>query len=580
MPSLTLILILFSPSDHSAEVLRILEESNLETEKVEGYCPEKCHGIPHSSRIGIQQRLAAAASISGCKTPLLPHQQRALEFILQLESPESNILSAFWNSPTCEWLKYCLNKLADSGQTRADINHQNQGSILADDMGLGKTLTSLALIARTKNDAAFFASKDTRNAKATLVICPLSTLTNWEAEILKHLNTSLITYAVYHGEERKKWSGQEIWANDIVLVTYDTVANHHESRCEVLFGVTWFCTILDEAHLIRDPSTKRSRAILALESQRKLCLTGTPLQNHLSDLYTLLRFVRVDPWAREEVWQLFIKPNIRRKSVKAINLLQQLLTTVSLRRLKTEVLQLPPKVEEQVAVQLVEPWREDYRNRYYEFAEMFGVERESETWDAAEFFQQLTMLRLYCDHPGLVDMSKWSLPKTETTWSDSPKIVHLITDLKKHLTLEQGGKVAKAVVFSQWTNYLQIVGVALAEAGIHFEQLNGGCSLQQRGRSLETLRQDPNVRVLLATVGAGGVGIDLTCTQKVYLMEPCWNPSVESQATDRAYRLGQQCTTHIIRYFVEGSIEVNIMEVRLIILQIVNVNSADDKRRM
>ena len=156
------------------------------------------------------------------------------------------------------------------------------------------------------------------------------------------------------------------------------------------------------------------------------------------------------------MWQLFIKPNIQRKSVKAINLLQQLLTTVSLRRLKTEVLQLPPKVEEQVAVQLVEPWREDYRNRYYEFAEMFEVKQESETWDAAEFFQQLTMLRLYCDHPGLVDMSKWSLPKTETTWSDSPKIFHLITNLKKHLTLEQGGKVPKAVVFSQRTNYLQM----------------------------------------------------------------------------------------------------------------------------
>ena len=126
--------------------------------------------------------------------------------------------------------------------------------------------------------------------------------------------------------------------------------------------------------LIRDSSTKRSRAILALETQRKLCLTGTPLQNHLSDLYTLLRFIRVDPWAREEVWRSFIKPNIRRKSAKAIELLQQLLRTVSIRRLKTEVLKLPPKVEEQVGVRLQKPWREDYLQRYNDFANTFGVD--------------------------------------------------------------------------------------------------------------------------------------------------------------------------------------------------------------
>ena len=208
--------------------------------------------------------------------------------------------------------------------------------------------------------------------------------------------------------------------------------------------------------LIRDSSTKRSRAILALETQRKLCLTGTPLQNHLSDLYTLLRFIRVDPWAREEVWRSFIKPNIRRKSAKAIELLQQLLHTVSIRRLKTEVLKLPPKVEEQVGVRLQKPWREDYLQRYNDFANTFGVDRWSETWDGTEFFQQLTMLRLYCDHPDLVDESKWELPKTKTTWRDSPKIVHLITDLEKHLKSSQGSKIPKAVVFSQWKTFLEM----------------------------------------------------------------------------------------------------------------------------
>ncbi|OAV85322.1 hypothetical protein PTTG_30614, partial [Puccinia triticina 1-1 BBBD Race 1] len=246
-----------------------------------------------------------------------------------------------------------------------------------------------------------------------------------------------------------------LWDNDIVLVTYDTVANLYESRCDALFEATWFRTILDEGHLIHDSATKRSRAILALETQRKLCLTGTPLQNNLSDLYTLIRFIKVDPWMREEVWQTFIKPNIRRKSEKAIELLQQLLATVSIRRLKTDVLRLPPKVEQKVGLQMPEPWAEDYRQQYHIFADKYGLDRENESWDSAEFFQQLTMLRLYCNHPRLAGGSHYDLPRQETTWHDSPKIAHLVEDLKTHLTSEQGGNIPEAVVFSQWTSFLE-----------------------------------------------------------------------------------------------------------------------------
>ncbi|KAI9607461.1 hypothetical protein H4Q26_005983 [Puccinia striiformis f. sp. tritici PST-130] len=546
-PTLTVILMLFSASEHSAEVLRIFEESNLKVEIIEGYSPEKCSGVPHALHAAVEQRAAPGKSVPGCKTPLLTHQQQAVEFILKLESPESTTLSTFWSSSTCDWLRQAFHHTTTTGRTTGQINHNSQGSILADDMGLGKTLTSLALILTSKNAAESFANSKERNARASLVICPLSTLPNWEAEIRKHLDLSLTKYAVYHGEERKKWTTQHLWANDIVLVTYDTVANLYESRCDAL---------------IRDPATKRSRAILALQTERKLCLTGTPLQNQLSDLYTLLRFIRVDPWSREEVWQTFIKPNIRRKSAKAIELLQQLLATVSLRRLKTDVLQLPPKVEEYVGLPLPEPWQEDYDNRYHEFAAKFGVDQAGGSWDSSEFFQELTMLRLYCDHPSLIDARQYDLPKKETTWCDSLKIVHLMLDLKGHLYSEQTGQVPKAVVFSQWTSFLEIVGNALGAEDIAYEQLDGSRSLQQREKTLDRIRHEPNVRVLLATIGAGGVGIDLTCTQKVYLMDPCWNPSVEDQATDRAYRLGQRCTIQIVRYFIQGSIEVNMREIQ------------------
>lgn len=143
---------------------------------------------------------------------------------------------------------------------------------------------------------------------------------------------------------------------------------------------------------IRDPMTKRSGAILALKSHRKLCLTGTPLKNHLGDLYTLLRFLGVDPWCREEVWQTFIKENIQCKAPRAIELLQRLLATVSLRRLKSEVLTLPAKRERKVGLQLTQPWREHYRKQYSCFAETYGVDRAIGSWDSTNFFQQLTML--------------------------------------------------------------------------------------------------------------------------------------------------------------------------------------------
>ncbi|KAI9621557.1 hypothetical protein KEM48_007690 [Puccinia striiformis f. sp. tritici PST-130] len=255
---------------------------------------------------------------------------------MKLESPESTTLSAFWNSSTCEWLKQAFDRTVKTGRTKEHINHNNQGSILADDMGLGKTLTSLALIVTSKTIAT---------------------------EICKHLDVGLTKYVVYH------------------------VANLYESgvmRCSNRSGFAPYWTSTTQ-----QPS--EARAILALETQRKLCLTGTPLQNQLSDLYTLLRFIRVDPWSREEVWQTFIKPNIRRKSAKAIELLQRLLATVSLRRTENRSAPVATQSGRTCRLQLLEPWQGDYRNRYHDFADRFGVDRGSGSWDSSEFFQQLTM---------------------------------------------------------------------------------------------------------------------------------------------------------------------------------------------
>ncbi|OAV89953.1 hypothetical protein PTTG_28479 [Puccinia triticina 1-1 BBBD Race 1] len=266
-PTLTVVIMLFSQCNCSANILQIFEYCNLTVEMVKGYCAVNFGGIPHSLRLNDGQNPTSKPTIHGCKTPLLLHQLEALDFILQLESPESTVLSKFWNSSTCKWLKKSFNHFVNIGKSMGPINHLAQGSILVDNMGLGKNLTSLALIVISKNAAEAFSNTTKQLAKAKLVICPLLTLSNWEAKIHKHLYLNLIKYVVYHGEAQKTLTAQILWSHDIVLVTYNTVSTHYESNCNALFEGTWFWTILDEAQVGVAPAEER----IGFEQLNGLC---------------------------------------------------------------------------------------------------------------------------------------------------------------------------------------------------------------------------------------------------------------------------------------------------------------------
>ncbi|KNZ56477.1 hypothetical protein VP01_2397g6 [Puccinia sorghi] len=231
-PTLMVMLTLFTAPGHSAELINLFGANSLHVKIFKGYCPEECWGIPHSLHFNVGKQLFPEKPIHGFKTTLLGHQKEALDFILELESPKSSTLSRFWNSSTSEWLKHVFDHLLNTGMKKGSVNNQNQGSILAYNMGLGKTLKSLVLIVASKNVAEVLAGTRSQNAKATLVICPLSTFSNWEADIHKHLDLNLANYAVYHGEERQNWLTQMLCTNDIVLVTYDTVASLYDMLCK------------------------------------------------------------------------------------------------------------------------------------------------------------------------------------------------------------------------------------------------------------------------------------------------------------------------------------------------------------
>ncbi|KNZ62453.1 uncharacterized protein VP01_1268g7 [Puccinia sorghi] len=253
-------------------------------------------------------------------------------------------------------------------------------------MGLGKTLTSLALVTSSKHAAKSFERSHEGHSMTTLVVCPLCKLANWEAEIHKHVDLNVTAYLVYHGNKQKKLTRKVIFDSDIVLVTYNTLSSSYESPDDLLFQARWFRIILDEAHLVYQCDSR-------FVDQAEQGNSGVAKkQEVMSDGNTLA-----------EPPQQPIHVALIYRCGTAIDLLQQLLATVSLRRLKIDVLDFPPTLEENVGLRLSQPWQDDYQKRYMDFANMYGVNRESDSWDPADFFQR-----------------QYNLPQEGITWQDSP----------------------------------------------------------------------------------------------------------------------------------------------------------------
>ncbi|MBW0486117.1 hypothetical protein O181_025832 [Austropuccinia psidii MF-1] len=234
--------------------------------------------------------------------------------------------------------------------------------------------------------------------------------------------------------------------------------------------------------------------------------------------------------------------------------------TLTLRRLKANLLDLPKKVQHGVGIEIYEPWKTLYFKKHEEFSALYGKQRsKSVKWDSSEFFFRLSDLRQLCNHPALIEREEGV---KRYTWKEGSKVVHLVSHLKEFFQKEPGLRYPKAVVFSEYKRFLDIIEIALDESGISNLMMHGMLKNDQRIQILEEFRKNPKSQVLLTTKGTGGVGIDLRCAQNVYIMEPGWNPSTDEQAVDRLYRLGQKKEVHVFHYITVGSIEVNIQQVR------------------
>ncbi len=407
------------------------------------------------------------------------------------------------------------------------LAHWGAGACLADDMGLGKTLQAIALLLRRAADGP------------ALVVAPTSVCFNWQAELRRFAPT--LNPRVFGGGDRDAFF-DEVGPRDVVIVSYGLL----NSEAERLQATHWHTAILDEAQAIKNMLTKRSQAAMSLTADFRLIMTGTPIENHLGELWNLFQFINPGLLGSiEQYQQRFALPIERDQNREVRQQLKRLVQPFLLRRTKTQVLsELPPRIEVTVPVTLSEE-----ETLLYEAARQRAVEQLSADTDARgkhlRILAELMRLRRACCHPSLL-LPDCNLPGSKLA-AFTEKIDELIEN--RH----------KALVFSQFVDHLSILRAELDRKGVKYQYLDGSTSPAERKRSVDAF-QNGEGDVFLISLKAGGVGLNLTAADYVLHMDPWWNPAVEDQAADRAHRMGQLRPVTIYRFITRHTIEEKILE--------------------
>ncbi|NWR22357.1 TTF2 factor, partial [Emberiza fucata] len=588
----------------------------------------------HKSLESCPTEETAAEDPSGLKVPLLQHQKQALAWLLWRESQRP-----------------C-------------------GGILADDMGLGKTLTMIALILaqkqlkteKRKETLEIWLSKNDFTvipSHGTLVICPASLIHHWKKEIEKRVVFGKLRVCLYHGANRDKHA-EVLSGYDVVVTTYSLLskeipttkeegevpAQDHDvesgsSPCSPLLRVAWARIILDEAHNIKNPRVQTSIAVCKLRASARWAVTGTPIQNNLLDMYSLLRFLRCTPFDEYKVWKYQVD-NSTRKGGERLSLLTRSLLLqrtkdqldsagkplVSLPQRRTQLHQLKLTAEEQSVYNVLfarsrstlqsylkrqeqknEDREYDGGNPFEKVAQEFGVSQKeclagsqsaSQVSSTVHVLSMLLRLRQCCCHLsllkvaldqvnlnseglalsieeqlGALTLSELQTPDSKSTvylngtafqtdifdiTRESTKIAQLLAELK---TIQSHPEPHKSVVVSQWTSMLKVVAVHLQRLGLKYATVDGSVNPKQRMDVVEEFNNNPKgPQVMLVSLLAGGVGLNLTGGNHLFLLDMHWNPALEDQACDRIYRVGQKKDVVIHRFVCEGTVEEKILQLQ------------------
>lgn len=651
-----------------------------------------------------------------------------------------------------------------SGELSLDFPVQEQtclGGILADEMGLGKTIEMLSLVhshtspeqqaalGDTNGDAVTSLPRLGRNSSGveyapatTLVVAPMSLLAQWASEADKASKEGTLKVLIYYGSDKNVnlqtlCSATNVGsAPNVIITSYGTILSEFNAVAAAggnrgshggLFSLDYWRIILDEAHMIKNRQSKTAKACYELAAKHRWVLTGTPIVNRLEDLFSLARFLRVEPWSNFSFWKTFITvPFEKGDFVRALDVVQTVLEPIVLRRTKDmktpdgeALVPLPPKTVTIEHVKLSDPEREVYELIFARAKRAFSANVEAGTLmkSYTTIFAQILRLRQSCCHPmltrnknivaeeedaaaaadvanGLADdmdlaallerfqadegeqdaskfgshvlkqiqdeadmecpicseepmeeqavtgcwhsackkclldyiehqSSKGELPRCfncrepvtardvfevirhddedtpdedasalakafavgdedeeEDLYSSTqsarkkdaaPKITlrrvntlssaKINTLLKQLKRLRKSDPLLKTVIFSQFTSFLDLLGPALTSAGITWLRFDGSMSQKERARVLNDFANRPKFTVLFLSLRAGGVGLNLTCAKRVFMMDPWWSFAVEAQAIDRVHRMGQTDEVHVTRFVVEGSIEEKMLKV-------------------
>jgi non-specific serine/threonine protein kinase len=413
----------------------------------------------------------------------------------------------------------------------------NWGGILADDMGLGKTVQALSFLEHFKSE---------QGKLKALVVCPTTLIYNWENEIRKF--TPGLSYAIHHGPTRTR-AKEELLAHDVTITTYGTL----RSDIKLLVGVPFDYVILDESQAIKNPTSKVTKAACLLQARHRLCMSGTPLQNNTFDIFAQMHFLNPGMLGSMEFFrQEFAIPIDKFGEQDRKEHLKKLLYPFILRRTKEQVARdLPEKQEmilfcemEEEQRSIYDAYRNDYRNQILGSIETQGVQKSQLT-----ILQGLMKLRQICDSPAILN-------ETEKFENHSIKLDELMREITENIGNH------KALIFSQFLGMLGLIRQRMDALGIRYEYFDGSTSAPDREKAIQSFQNDEAVRVFLISLKAGGVGLNLTAADYVYIVDPWWNPAVEQQAIDRTHRIGQTKNIFAYRMICKDTIEDKILQLQ------------------
>ncbi|MDX2305645.1 MAG: DEAD/DEAH box helicase [Microscillaceae bacterium] len=411
------------------------------------------------------------------------------------------------------------------------LNKYRFGGCLADDMGLGKTVQTLAFLQSQKESMVSYPS---------LLVIPTSLIYNWELEAKKF--TPDLKVFIYTGTNRNKEVAY-FKDYDLIITSYGII----RIDIDILKGYYFNYVILDESQAIKNPNSNISQAVHQLKSINRLILTGTPLENTTLDLWSQISFINPGLLGTSNFFKNeFLNPIEKKNDLVKLQKLSKIIKPFILRRLKSQVaVDLPDKIENiQYCLMTEQQEREyervksQYRNEIIKHIDKEGVARSQFL-----LLQGLTKLRQIANHPQMIDSSYKG---------DSGKLEDI--QYKLESIISEGHKV---LIFSQFVKHLEILKKYVKERSWNFAYLDG--STKDRKAQVDLFQYEDSVKIFLISLKAGGVGLNLTAAEYVFLIDPWWNPAIEAQAIDRAHRIGQKNTVFTYKFITKNTVEEKIL---------------------